>query len=81
VGEARVAAESLESLNAHCAPRLPISWGEVHGFIEVESVIETSMVCLGEGNDELPSPLIKSVYVNTSLFQLVGWHQSDELEK
>ena len=67
MGEAWLFAKGLKPFHARLPERLPVVRREVHGFVEVKAVIEPGVVSLGEGDDELTSPLVKSVHVDPGL--------------
>ena len=80
MGETGLPTEGLQSFDACKTVRLPVAGSEVDGLVEVEAVVEASMVGLWKSNDELPRALIKRIYPNTSLLQLIWGQECDELE-
>src|SRR5690242_2107181 len=59
VREARLSPKLLETLHPGLAEGFPIRRGEVHRFVEVESVVEACVVGLRKRNDELSGSLVK----------------------
>ncbi|KAI6762678.1 hypothetical protein HG530_008658 [Fusarium avenaceum] len=55
--------------------------GEVDSLVEVESMIETSVVRLREGDDKLPGSLVESVHTNACLLQLLRGQECDQLKQ
>lgn len=49
--------------------------------LKTDSMIETSMISLGERDHKLPGTLVAGVNANTSLADSLGVHQCDQLEQ
>ena len=79
--KARLASEKLQSLNTVQAETFPVGRGKVDSLIEVKSVVETRVVCLRKGHDELACSLIYGINPHASFLQLLGCEKSNQLEQ
>ena len=78
--ETRLSPELLQLLHALEAIRFPVRGSKVDCLVEVEAMIESSMVGLRESDDKLPRSLVDCIYANTSLLELLGSEKGHELE-
>ena len=79
--ETRLPPESFESFYSCLAERFSIGRSKVYRLVEIESVVESSMIRLGKRDHKLASSLIKSIHTDACFLQLVRRKERNELRQ